>query len=159
MEASVRTTSNRTQTATWITEHDPLSIVVLDNPAIDALAFDARSPYVETYWLALLGPAAVLALRRLADWLDEQPSGIEISLEDLARTLGLGQGTARHAAVVRTLDRIVQFDMAAIAGDRYAVRRVLPTLSPRYQRRLPRYLAESHTAELRSASASCEPAP
>lgn len=150
----MHTTSNRRQTAAWIIGHDPLSIVMLENPAIDALAFDSRSPYVETYWLAVLGPSAVLALRRVADWLEDCPSGIEISLEEFARTLGLGQGTGRHAAIVRTLDRLTRFGMASIVGDRYAVRPALPALSARYLRRLPRYLADRHTDELsRLASA------
>jgi hypothetical protein len=148
------TTSTHTDTAAWIIGHDPLSIVELADPVIDSVGFDARSPYVETYWLAVLGPSAILALRRVADWLEDRPSGIEISLEDLALTLGLGQGTGRHAAIVRTLDRLTQFDMATIVGDRYAVRTSLPPLSARHLRRLPRYLADRHPDELtRLASA------
>lgn len=157
MEVSVQTTSTRRQTAAWIIEHDRLSIVVLNDPVIDSIGFDVRSAYVETYWLAVLGPSAVVALRRLADWLEDRPSGIEISLEDLARTFGLGPGTGRHAAIVRTLDRLAQFRIAGIIGDHYAVRRMLPTLSPGYQRRLPRYLADRHTDELRrlASAPSC----
>jgi hypothetical protein len=140
-------TSTRRHMAAWIIEHDPLSIVVLRDP-VHSVGFDARSGYVETYWLAVLGPSAVVALRRFAEWLEDRPSGIEISVEDLARTFGLGQGTGRHAAIVRTLDRLVLFGMATVVGDRYAVRRTLPPLPPRYQRRLPRYLAARHTDEL-----------
>jgi len=142
-------TSTQTDRAEWIIGHDPLSIVGLNNPVIDSVGFDARSAYVETYWLAVLGPSAVLTLRRVADWLEDRPSGIEISLEDLARTLGLGGGTGRHATIVRTLDRLTQFDMATIAGDRYAVRSLLPRLSARYRRRLPPYLAQRHSDEFR----------
>ena len=141
-------TSTQTDTAAWIIGHDPLPIGALNDPAI-AVGFDARSAYVERYWLAVLGPSALLALRRVADWLDDRPSGIEMSLEDLARTLGLGRRTGRHAAIVRTLRRLTEFDIATVAGDRYAVRSLLPPLSIRYRRRLPRYLAERHTAELR----------
>ena len=133
-----------TAPATWITEHDALPIVSWD----DGDGFDPRSDYVETYWLSVLGPSSILALRRLTDWLEDNPSGIVIALEDLALSLGLGHSTSRHSAIVRTLDRLVGFGVAKVDWDAYAVRSAIPPLTARQLRRLPAYLAERHDRDL-----------
>jgi hypothetical protein len=62
----------------WLVAHEPLPVVALIDPAVDSLGFDARSAYVETYWLAVLGPSCVLAGRRLVAWLEAEPAGFEI---------------------------------------------------------------------------------
>ena len=36
---------------------DHVHIVRWDDPVLDAIGHDPRSPYVERYWLSLLGPA------------------------------------------------------------------------------------------------------
>lgn len=149
----MKTTTTPIETARWISEHDPLPVIVYDHSAADRTGFDPRSPYVETYWLSVLGPSSILAARRMADWLENQPSGIVIALEDLAHSLGLGHATGRHAPVVRTLDRLVMFGLAQIAWDAYAVRRTIPPLSPRQLGRLPAYLVERHDADLRAMTA------
>jgi len=119
-----------TDTATWIAQHDPLPLVVWRDPVIEVAGFDPRRDYVETYWLAVLGPSCILAARRFADWLEACPSGIEIALEDLARSLGLGLGggISRHAAVIRTLDRLVSFGMASVTVNALAARMAYPPL-------------------------------
>ena len=146
-------TTTTIDTGRWISEHDPLPVITYDHSAAESAGFDPRSPYVETYWLAVLGPSSILAARRLADWLEDQSSGIVIGLEDLAHSLGLGHGTGRNAAVVRTLDRLVMFGLAQIAWDAYALRRTVPPLSPRMLRRLPSYLVERHDHDLRTMAA------
>jgi hypothetical protein len=148
------TTTTTIETARWISEHDPLPVITYDHSPVNATGFDPRSPYVETYWLAVLGPSAILAVRRMADWLEGQPSGIVIGLEDLAHSLGLGHSTGRNAPVVRTLDRLVMFGLAQIAWDAYGLRRTIPPLAPRQLRRLPGYLAERHDADLRVMAAT-----
>lgn len=142
------TAPHPTDTSTWVAQHDPLPIVAWRDPVIDAAGFDPRSDYVETYWLAVLGPSCILAGRRFADWLETCPSGIEIALEDLARSLGLGGGTGRHAAVIRTLDRLVSFGMASVTTDALAARLAYPPLARRQLARLPGYLADRHATDL-----------
>lgn len=139
------TSSDPTNTTQWIVEHDPLPIVTFDD---GRPGFDARSAYVETYWLAVLGPSSILTLRRLTDWLDEQPTGLQVNQQDLAASLGLGAGLGRHAPLVRTLDRLVKFGAACVAWDAYAVRRTMPPLAERHIRRLPGYLAERHAHDV-----------
>lgn len=142
------TAPHPSDTATWIAQHDPLPIVAWRDPVIDVAGFDPRSDYVEIYWLAVLGPSCILAARRFADWLETCPCGIEIALEDLARSLGLGGGTSRHGAVIRTLGRLVSFGMASVTADAFAARMAYPPLGRRQLARLPACLAARHTTDL-----------
>ena len=57
----------------WISSHDPLTVIPLTDSVIDQLGHDVRSSYVETYWLPILGPSAIWAARRLAEWLESSP--------------------------------------------------------------------------------------
>jgi hypothetical protein len=130
-------------TVRWIIENDPVPVTALRDTVIDALGYDACGEYVETYWLAVLGPSCVLAARRLAVWLAAEPEGFTVPLPEFARSLGLGAGTARHAPVVRTLARLVDFDIARV-GDSYALRTTFPPLTVRQVARLPEHLAAAH---------------
>ncbi len=130
----------------WLIANDPLPVRAWIDRNVDTTCVDARSDYVETYWLALLGPSCVLAARRLVAWLDAEAAGFEISLAALAGTLGLGSGIGRHAPVVRTLARLVEFHLANI-DQTFAIRRRFPVLSDRQILRLPDHLAAAHALE------------
>jgi len=142
------TAPHPSEVPTWLAQHDPLPIAAWRDPALDGAGFDPRSDYVETYWLAVLGPSCILAGRRFADWLEACPSGIEIALDDLARSLGLGGGQSRHAPVIRTLGRLVSFGMATVTADALAARLAYPPLGRRQLARLPGYLAARHSTDL-----------
>ena len=133
--------------ATWLVDHDPLEVVPWDDPLVEQLGHSARSAYVETYWLSVIGPASTWAIRRLSAWLDGAPTGYEVSLSELGRELGLGAGTGRNSPVVRTLARLVGFGLATPLGDSLAVRRVLAPLTCRQAARLPEPLASQHVTE------------
>ena len=135
-------------TVTWIHEHDPLPVSAWRDPLYDQLGFDPRSDYVETYWLVVLGPSAILVARRLADWLDERPDGLEVPLEPLARSLGLGASTARHSTVVRTLARLVDYGLAGVGGGSYLLRTAFPPLTRRHVTKLPDYLGQRHADDI-----------
>ncbi len=130
----------------WLVVHDPLPVRALIDRNVDTTGVDARSAYVETYWLALLGPSCVLAARRLVAWLEAEPAGFEISLAALGGMLGLGSGIGRHAPVVRTLTRLVDFHLANI-DHTFAIRRRFPLLTARQIARLPDHVAAAHTLE------------
>lgn len=105
---------------------------------VDEVGHDARSSYVETFWLPVLGPSTVLLLRYLANRLESSPEGIDIDLEDTARCLGLGERLGPNAPFARTLKRCVDFEMAEWRGPgMFAVRVRLPPLARRHMRRLP----------------------
>lgn len=150
-EESSMATKHARQSNAWIAERDPLHVVAFADPLVDQLGHDVRSDYVETYWLPVLGPSAVWAARRLADWLDPSPDGLEVPLESLGRSLGLGGGVANHSPVVRTLARLIDFDLAVTDGTSYAIRRDFPQLRHYQLRRLPDYLVRSHPTVLEPA--------
>lgn len=118
-------------------------VVPLDTPGG---AHDARSAYVEYYWLPVLGPSATWLLRRVAGCLDDHPGGFDLDLAETAAALGIS--TASRTTVRRALDRLVDFGMAERVGERtLAVRRLVPPLPPQRVRRLPERLARELLAE------------
>ena len=115
-----------------------LAIRPWPDPVIDTLGHDPRSLYVERFWLPTLGPTSLLLLRRIAAGLDEHPEGISLDLGELSQALGLGHREGNSSPVVRSLDRLMQFDLAC--GEReagYAVRRSVPPVNRRHVGRLP----------------------
>ena len=124
---------------------DRLRITPWADEVIDRLGFDPRSPYVERFWLGVLGPSTTWLLRRLAAGFDAEPAGFDLPLVDTARALGLGDSTGRSGAFLRTVNRMVQFNMAMGTGEaQLAVRRRVPPLPARYADRLPPALQEAH---------------
>jgi hypothetical protein len=136
---------------TWICGRDPLRVVPWADSLVDQLGHDMHSPYVETYWLPVLGPSAMMTARRLVEWLDESPDGVDVPLRVLGKALGLSEQVTAHSPVVRTLCRLVVFSVAATGGTTYAIRRRLQPLPPRYLDRLPGYLAERHALDVEAA--------
>jgi hypothetical protein len=126
----------------------PSSLTVRPWPdaVLDGAGFDPRSPYVERFWLAVLGPSSVLFLRRLAHELEEHPAGVELAVEDTARSLGLGTRGGRHAPLLRTLARCCQFRLTHFEdGDATLLaRRKLPPLNRWQVLRLPAPLQDLH---------------
>ena len=116
------------------------------DPVIDTVGHDPRSRYVETFWLPTLGPTALLLLRHLATKFDEHPAGIELKIADASASLGLGERDGSSSPIMRTLERLEQFDLAC--RDPYspmvAVRRNLPPINRRHVRRLPVHLQTLH---------------
>ncbi|HTW10628.1 MAG TPA: hypothetical protein VME46_24210 [Acidimicrobiales bacterium] len=109
--------------------------------------FDARSGYVEEYWLGILGPSTVWLLRRLAAGFDYSPTGFDLDLAETARSLGLGDRSGRHSPFVRSINRTIQFGISMLSGpDQLSVRRRLPMLSRRQLARLPQSLQVRHAA-------------
>src|ERR1700722_867508 len=120
-------------------ECDTLTVSPWVDEVIDSLGFDARSPYVERFWLGVLGPSTTWLLRRIAAGFDTAPEGFELSLGETARALGLGDRGGRHSPFLRTVNRMIQFELAQVlsAGNgELAVRRRLPPLSRRQTARL-----------------------
>lgn len=146
---------------TWIASQSQLRLTPLIDPVIDAVGYDTTDFYAETYWLPVIGPSSLWALRRLATWMTATPDGLVVPLTDLAHELGLGGGTGRNAPVVRTLARLVVFEMAQIdrARESLAVRRRVPPLARRHIRRLPEHLALLHGSGPDLGQATLEDAP
>lgn len=127
-----------------------LRVLPLEDPVLAQLGHDPRSDYVETYWLSILGPSAVLFLRRLAAQFDREPEGFELDLVACAQELGLGSKGGKHSPMWRTLDRICRFGLATRNGPNVALNRHLPPLTMRQIDRLPTHLQRAHQARERN---------
>jgi hypothetical protein len=115
----------------------------------EALGHDPRSPYVERFWLPVLGPSTTFLLRYLAARLDTDPDGVDLDVAETARLLGLGEREGRHGPFLRSVARMIDFEMAELAGPgRLLVRRRLPALSRRHLARLPDSWRAEHDAML-----------
>ncbi|MGZ0219580.1 MAG: hypothetical protein ACKVIY_11265 [Acidimicrobiales bacterium] len=124
---------------------DVLTVEPWHDPVIDTHGHDPRSPYVERFWIAVLGPSAVWLLRRVARELDEHPDGLELFLPDLAGQLGLGWNRGRNSPMYRTIERCCSFKTARHLGpDAVAFRRHLAPLTQGQVSRLPISLAHDH---------------
>jgi len=114
------------------------------DPLVEAAGHDPRSPYVERYWLGVLGPTATWLVRRLAERLDAEPDGFDLDLAALAAELGVGHKGGRQAPFLRTLERCARFGLLEIRPYGIRVRRRLPELSALQIERLPPHLRRSH---------------
>lgn len=125
---------------------EALTIRPWPDPVIDSLGHDPRSTYVETYWLGILGPSTTWLLRRIVADLERSPAGFDLALGETAKALGLGCRGGRHSPFIRSLSRLVQFEVAQVHGTSLAVRRKLPPLNRRQLIRLPEALQAQHQA-------------
>jgi hypothetical protein len=123
---------------------DRLLVVPWPDGLVDATGHEASSPYVETFWLPILGPTATLLWRRLARHLDASPEGVELDLPSTARALGVRDGAGRPTRLRRALARLMRFELARPSGEALAVRRRLPTLSAHLAAQLPDPLGQVH---------------
>ena len=112
---------------------------------IDRVGHDARSAYVEQFWLGILGPSTTWLLRHVAHRLDREPDGFELDLRHTAGNLGLGPPVGRHSPIHRAVDRTVRFGLARTVGhDGIDVRRRLPPLNRGQVSRLPHPVQRAH---------------
>src|SRR5689334_19924112 len=102
-----------------------------------------RSEYVELFWLPILGPSALLALRRLAGCITPTEAA-PVPLAEFARCLGLGTGHGRRAPAVRAVARLADFHLARVREERFEVRAAIPSLNAKQLRRLPAVLLALH---------------
>ncbi len=121
-----------------------IMVVPWHDPVVDSVGFDVRSSYVELFWLNILGPSAMWALRRLVIGLDRYPLGYEVDLGDTANELGLSYSTATSSTFVKALQRCVLFGVSQPIPDGLAVRRRLPPVATRHLARMPAGLQEQH---------------
>lgn len=139
---------------------DVLHIRPWPDEIADKLGFDPRSPYVEDFWLGILGPSTVWLLRRFAAGFDYCPGGFDLDLAETARSIGLSDRSSRHSPFLRAVNRTVQFGMAKLTGSEdLAVRRRVPPLTYRQVSRLSPALQERHAAWQAQQQAMAEAGP
>lgn len=120
---------------------------------IESLGHDARSSYVEKFWLPFLGPSTVFLARRLTEMLENEQYGFSIDLQELSVMLGLGPNTNKQSSIQKTLNRLLIFELARIMPSKaVSVRLKLPPLPQRYVNRLPQMMQDLHEKETQEGS-------
>jgi len=124
---------------------ESLAIRTWHDHVIDTVGHHPCSAYVENFWLGVLGPSTTFLLRHLVTTLEAAPDGFDLSLEVTARRLGLGDKGGRHSPFMRSLARLVQFELAELEDPRtLGVRLRVPPLNRRQLLRLPDTMQEAH---------------
>ena len=131
------------------TEEDAIiHIVPWKDSLVEQGGYAIDDPYIEMFWLPILGPTATWLLRRLAGGLQHDPEGYTVDMVDLARGIGVNYTPGRHNPFARALSRCTMFGAAqqiAVQPHRtIAVRSVLPQLPVRHLSRLPHPLRIAH---------------
>lgn len=132
---------------------DRRSIIVRPwiDPVVDDDGFDARSRYVELFWLSVLGPTATWLMRRLVAGLEQSPDGYDLDLDATAQAMGLSFTSGRASPFTKALQRCVMFGLAHQIDGGLAVRRRVPPVSFRHLRRMPESVQTAHAEWLHSA--------
>jgi hypothetical protein len=123
---------------------EPIWIEPWTDAVIDPLGHDPKSPYVERFWLGILGPSATWLLRSISYGFDAAPAGFNLSQTDTARVLGLGDRTGKYSPLQRSITRLCTFEFAYFRGETLVVRLRVPWLEPRQVSRLSGPLQDEH---------------
>ncbi len=111
---------------------------------IDFLGHEPKSPYVERFWLGILGPSATWLLRSISYGFDAAPTGFHLSQNETARVLGLGDRTGKYSPLQRAITRLCTFEFAYLRGETLVVRARVPWLDSRQVARLSMPLQHEH---------------
>lgn len=125
-----------------------ITITQWKDPVVEAHGYCITDPYVEMFWLPVLGPTATWLLRRFSFGLLDQPDGVTLDIHDLARSLGVAYSPGKHNSFTRALQRCTMFgvahQIALLPSLTVAVRTTLPSVSQRHLARLPETLQIAH---------------
>ncbi|MBK6857206.1 MAG: hypothetical protein IPG97_11835 [Microthrixaceae bacterium] len=124
---------------------DAIQISTWLDPLLDQHGHDARSTYVEQFWLPILGPTTTLFLRHVAHRLEQNPDGFELPVAATASALGLGLAGGRNTPFLRAIARAAKFKLARHVGhDTLAVHPRIPPLTRVQLDRLPSHVRDTH---------------
>lgn len=125
------------------------------DPRVRRIGFELSDPYVEQCWSAVIGPSAMLLLRRApALWSVEAPAEVEPSA--FSRSLGLGAGIGSNSRLASTLERLTRFGLARRTDDGLDVFLEVPPLAAHQLERLPAWTRATHERLLTAHLASLE---
>ncbi len=134
---------------------DVIRIAPWRDAVLDQLGHDARSAYVERFWLPILGPTTTLFLRRVAHELDRRPEGFDLPVLDTASALGLGTSGGRNTPFLRGVARAAKFRLARPIGhDTLAIQTKVAPLTRTQIERLPAHVRDEHATWQREARRS-----
>jgi hypothetical protein len=106
-----------------------LPVIPWHDPITQHVGAPVDSPYLERFWLPILGPTSTWLLRHVDRHFETSPDGVVLDLAETSRALGLSPIIDEHCHVARAMNRCVYFGLAQPVGDVVAVRRWAPPLS------------------------------
>ena len=124
--------------------HGRMMITPWHDAALRDHGFPTLSRYVEWYWLPILGPTALLALRRMASAFEWYSNGYECHVEELASSLGLTYTDGTHNPFTRAVSRLMYFGVVRGTAHSLDVRTHLPIVPHAHLTRLHPGLQASH---------------
>ena len=96
-------------------ECDTLTMRPWADDVIDSLGFDPRAPYVERFWLGVLGPEHHLAAPAHRRRVRPAPRGLRACRwARRPRPSASGDRGGRHSPFLRTVNRMIQFELAQV---------------------------------------------
>ena len=123
------------------------------DPVVENLGHDPRSDYAETYWLGILGPSALWAMRSFVRRLEALPAGVDVDTGDFAATIGLRGQDGGLVRLSGAFARLARFDLTRVHSSPSCLtiqsRLMLPPLSRAQVDRLPVSLKATYAAEAR----------
>lgn len=124
---------------------------------------DPHDEYARRYWLPIIGPTCYLLAQTLTDTLRSVPEAqqsVAVPTVQLAEAVGIGGSLGPHAPLVRSVARLVLFELATPMGALLLVRDNWPLLTHSQHRRLPEWLSLQHRRDFtRAQSADSHIAP
>lgn len=121
-----------------------LPVVPWQDPITERVGAPVRSPYVERFWLPVLGPTGTWLMRHVDLRLEESPDGVLLDLAEVARAVGVPTSTPDKGSMARALHRCVMFGLAQPIGDVLAVRRHVPPLPRKFVDQMPAVHQRAH---------------
>lgn len=114
------------------------------DPGVARAGFELSDPYLEACWAPVVGPSSTLLLRQCPErWKAGVPARVEAA--DLARSIGLGRGTARNSPLTRTLERLERFGFVhRVSATELSVYTEVPPVPGRQLDRLPAWNRSRH---------------
>lgn len=126
----------------------PIKVIHWRDAVVETTGLPIDDPYVEMFWLPILGPTATWLARRLAAGLLPNPEGYICEMSELASSLGVSYTQGRHNPFARALHRCSMFGVSQYVALEplytISVRTVLPRLPVRHLGRLPEQLRIAH---------------
>lgn len=120
-----------------------LTLSRLSDPVTDVIGEPVSSFYAERFWLPVLGPTSMWLLRHCARHTER--GDYVVDAEELGRLLGVGGHGGRHSPLLRSLERLRHFHLAALAGENaWALPAFVGMVSRPLLQRLPESLRREH---------------
>lgn len=126
-------------------ERGVLTVEALHDPTVEHHGYPVASGYAELFWLPFIGPAALLALRRMVLLLGGRPGPIDVPIGEFAYCLALSDDMKRRSAPLpRALLRLAAKGFAETDQRSYRVRTHVAPVPEHRLRNLPRNLQALH---------------